>query len=122
MKDVDLWARPCAMSARFPYRLQLDPPEQGTRHRALSVLLQPHHLPVAVRLVVVDTQNMATSHPVGNRGSREVEEDSKGTDTVVAQSAEGRYHSLQVVSMYKNTAVGAGRGKLAVLAETVAKR
>jgi len=110
------------MSARFPYRLQLDPPEQGTRHRALSVLLRPHHLPVAVRLVVVDIQNMATSHPVGNRGSREVEEDSKGTDTVVAQSAGGRYHSLQVVSMYKNTAVGAGLGKLAVLAETVAKR
>jgi hypothetical protein len=72
---------------------------------------------IAVRLVVVDTRYTAMPHLAGNQGSHEV--DSKDTDTAVAQSAEDRYHSLLLVSMYKDTAVGVGLGKAAVSAEIV---
>jgi hypothetical protein len=58
-------------------------------------------------------------HLGGNQGSHEVEVDSKDTDTAVAQSAEDRYQSLLVASMYKDTAVGVVLGEAAVSAETV---
>jgi len=75
-------------------------------------------LPIAVRLVAADTHT-AMPRLAGNQGSHEVEVDSKDTDTAVAQSAEDRYQSLLVASMYKDTAVGVVLGEAAVSAETV---
>jgi len=77
---------------------------------------------MAVRFVVADTQYTATPHLADNQGSREVEVDSKDTDTAVAQPAEDRYHSPLPVSMYKDTVVGAELGEAAVSAETAEGR